>query len=153
MRLTVVSMGQKMPDWMRAGWQVYARRMPAGLSLALHELPVTGKQAKPSAQTSALLKHSSNCQRVALDMRGEAWSTQQLAGQVQAWQRLGQDVAFLIGAADGLQQAVLQASDQCWSLGPLTLPHMLVRVLLAEQLYRAAMILQGHPYHRSGQPA
>jgi len=152
MRLSVVSMGQKMPDWMLVGWQVYARRMPAGLALSLHELPVSGKQAKLSEQTGALLKHSGNSHRVALDMRGHTWSTEQLAEHMQSWQLLGSDVAFLIGGADGLQQAVLDASDQCWSLGALTFPHMLVRVLLAEQLYRAAMILQGHPYHRSGQP-
>lgn len=152
MKLTVISMGQKMPDWLSAGWQVYARRMPAGLSLTLQAMPVAGKQARLSAQSSALLKHSAGSHRVALDMRGQAWSTELLAEQLQDWQQLGRDVAFLLGGADGLQPAVLQAADQCWSLGPLTFPHMLVRVLLAEQLYRAAMILQGHPYHRSGQP-
>lgn len=153
MRIGVLSLGQKMPDWMQVGWQLYARRMPPGLSLTLHELPVAGKQARLSEQTSALLKHSTGSHRVALDMRGQAWSSEQLAAQMQDWQQLGRDVTFLLGGADGLQPAVLQAADQCWSLGPLTFPHMLVRVLLAEQLYRAATILQGHPYHRSGQPS
>ncbi|GAB4121347.1 MAG: 23S rRNA (pseudouridine(1915)-N(3))-methyltransferase RlmH [Wenzhouxiangellaceae bacterium] len=152
MRLLVVSLGQKMPAWMHTGWQDYARRMPAGLTLSLHELPVSGKQAGCAAQTAALLKHSEQQHRVALDLRGQTWSTEQLASQLQGWQRLGRDVALLVGAADGLQPQVLQAADQCWSLGPLTFPHMLVRVLLAEQLYRAAMIVQGHPYHRSGHP-
>ncbi len=152
MRLLVVSMGQKMPDWMRAGWHEYARRMPSGLSLQLQELPVSGRQAGLPQQTSALLKHAGNAHKVALDARGAAWSSEQLARHLDDWQHLGTDIALLVGGADGLQQAVLNACEQCWSLGPLTLPHMLVRVVLAEQLYRAAMILQRHPYHRSGRP-
>lgn len=150
MRLQVVSVGQKMPEWMATGWQIYTRRMPSSMPLELRELPASGKQASPAAQTDALLKQSGNCHRVALDSRGQTWSTEQLAAQLQAWQQMGQDISFLIGGAEGLQSKVIQNCAQCWSLGALTYPHMLVRVLLAEQLYRAAMILQGHPYHRGG---
>ncbi|MEM1080716.1 MAG: 23S rRNA (pseudouridine(1915)-N(3))-methyltransferase RlmH, partial [Pseudomonadota bacterium] len=86
---------------------------------------------------------------VALDSRGKAWSTAQLAQQLERWQMHGQPVHFLIGGANGLDDSILKLADQRWSLGPLTLPHMLVRVLLAEQLYRAWTITQGHPYHRA----
>lgn len=85
---------------------------------------------------------------VALDVRGRPWSTQQLAGQLEAWMAGGRDVALLVGGPDGLAPECLERAEQTWSLSPLTLPHPLVRVVVAEQLYRAWSITQGHPYHR-----
>jgi 23S rRNA (pseudouridine1915-N3)-methyltransferase len=85
---------------------------------------------------------------VALDGRGRAWSSEELAGQLAKWRMTGRDLAFLIGGPDGHAPDVLARADQRWSLGPLTLPHMLVRLVLAEQLYRATTIMAGHPYHR-----
>jgi 23S rRNA (pseudouridine1915-N3)-methyltransferase len=90
-----------------------------------------------------------DAQVIALDGRGSAWSSEQLAEQLKRWRMDGRELAFLIGGADGHADAVLQRADQRWSLGPLTLPHMLVRLVVAEQLYRAAMIVAGHPYHRA----
>src|SRR5579885_1493093 len=85
---------------------------------------------------------------VALDAAGAAWRSEELAARLQRWRLLGKDLAFLIGGPDGLAPAVLARADERWSLGPLTLPHPLVRILVAEQLYRAASLLAGHPYHR-----
>ena len=85
---------------------------------------------------------------VALDGRGKPWSSEELSAQLQRWRMLGKDLAFLIGGADGLDTPVLDRADQRWSLGPLTLPHPIVRIVLAEQLYRAVSLLGNHPYHR-----
>lgn len=85
---------------------------------------------------------------VALDGRGKPWSSEEVATQIGRWRMLGKDVAFLIGGADGLAPDVLERADQRWSLGPLTLPHPLVRVVLAEQIYRGISQLSNHPYHR-----
>jgi 23S rRNA (pseudouridine1915-N3)-methyltransferase len=85
---------------------------------------------------------------IALDARGTPWSSEQLAERMAAWRMGGRDVYLLIGGAEGLDDTVLQRAHARWSLGPLTLPHMLVRVIVAEQLYRAASLLAGHPYHR-----
>src|SRR5262249_3638736 len=85
---------------------------------------------------------------VALDGRGKAWSSEELAAQLNRWRMLGKDVAFVIGGADGLAASVLERADQHWSLGPATLPHPLVRIVVAEQLYRAVAQLGSHPYHR-----
>ena len=85
---------------------------------------------------------------VALDGRGKPWSSEELSVQLERWRMLGKDLAFLIGGADGLDAPVLDRADQRWSLGPLTLPHPIVRIVLAEQLYRAVSLLGNHPYHR-----
>ena len=85
---------------------------------------------------------------VALDGRGKTWSSEELAAQLARWRMQGKDLAFLIGGADGLAPAVLERADQHWSLGPLTFPHPLVRIVVAEQLYRASSQLAHHPYHR-----
>ncbi len=85
----------------------------------------------------------------ALDVKGKTWSTEQLSQQLQGWQQDGRDVSLLIGGPDGLSDACLKRADQCWSLSALTFPHPLVRIVMAEQLYRAWTILQHHPYHRA----
>ncbi len=89
-----------------------------------------------------------DCHVVALDVKGKAWSTEQLADRLRDWMGAGRNVALLVGGPDGLHRDCLDRADQCWSLSALTYPHALVRVILAEQLYRAWSITVGHPYHR-----
>lgn len=154
MRLRVAAVGQRMPAWVNSAWQDYAHRMPPHLALELVEIPVPRRtrnadlQRLRRAEGDALLHAASGTHAVALDGRGRAWSTEQLAKQLDGWMHGGRDVSFLVGGPDGLDDACIEGCAQRWSLGPLTLPHPLVRVLLAEQLYRAWTILDNHPYHR-----
>lgn len=155
MRLRVISVGQKMPGWVDNAWQEYARRLPPELPLELHEVPLRKRGKNPDInrlrrdEGQDLLSASSGQHTVALDGRGKPWSTEQLASRLEAWMGGGQDCAFLVGGPDGLDTACLDAARERWSLGPLTFPHPLVRVILAEQLYRAWTITRNHPYHRA----
>lgn len=152
MRLCVIAAGNRMPKWVRAGWEEYHRRLPPHLSLDLIEISPAGRKDSGSAavfEAAAMLKRApAEGIRVALDRNGQRWSTAVLAGHLAAWQRDGGPVTLFIGGADGLDPSVIDTCQVRWSLGPLTLPHMLVRVILVEQLYRACTILAGHPYHR-----
>lgn len=155
MRLRVAAVGQRMPAWVSAAWQDYAGRMPPHLVLELVEIPVP-RRARGSdlarlkrAEGDALLKATDGTHAVALDGGGRAWSTEELARQLEGWMQGGRDVSLLVGGPDGLDADCLSACAQRWSLGPLTFPHPLVRVILAEQLYRAWSILGNHPYHRA----
>ena len=155
MRLRVASIGQRMPPWVDAGWNEYARRMPRELSLELHEIAAQRRghnadlaSIKRNEGKSLLAAVPEGYRIVALDGGGQAWSTEQLSLRLQAWMAQGQHCALLIGGPEGLDEACLSAADERWSLGPLTLPHPLVRVVLAEQLYRAWTLLSNHPYHR-----
>ncbi|PAV26006.1 23S rRNA (pseudouridine-1915-N(3)-) methyltransferase [Tamilnaduibacter salinus] len=156
MRLKLICVGQKMPGWVNEGYREYARRFPAGLDLVLTEVNLPGRGKNPDidrlvrregeAQLAAL---SPSDHVIALEVEGRAWSTQKLASRLEDWQMAGQDVAFLVGGPDGLAPACRERADQLWSLSPLTLPHPLVRVVVAEQLYRAWAITRNHPYHRA----
>ncbi len=155
MKLLIVSVGHKMPDWITSGFNEYAKRMPREAKVELHEIKpeprTTGKttaQIKEAEAHRILAALPENCLRVALDERGAQLATRQLADQMRGWMRDGRDVAFIIGGADGLHDSVKQAAQQLLGLSALTLPHALVRVLLAEQLYRAYSLLHNHPYHR-----
>lgn len=154
MRFLIISVGQKMPDWVAAGVREYAGRLPGNL-LQLVELPLgtrtkAGDPRRAQAEESQrLLKAIPDGARVvALDPRGRSFSTEALADKLDGWLQEGRDVAFLIGGPEGLSDECLARSDERWSLSALTFPHMLVRVILAEQLYRAWTILRNHPYHR-----
>lgn len=144
-----------MPDWVEAGFAEYSRRLPAECSLQLREIE-PGRRSKSSSPEKAqaeeaqrLLKAIPEGARVvALDERGTALSSKKLAVHMQDWLQDGRDVALLVGGADGLTAEARQRADWQWSLSDLTLPHGMVRVLLAEQLYRAWSIIQNHPYHR-----
>ena len=146
MRLKVLTVSGKPPGWINSGWDQYAKRMPKHLLLELVTISPVHRYSEsdiPVAQqkeTEKLLQHTQHCHRIALDGGGQRWTTQQLADRLKHWQQLGQDCAFLIGGADGHNQALLQQSQERWSLGALTYPHHLVRVLLAEQLYRACLL-------------
>jgi len=155
MKLLIVSVGHKMPDWITAGFNEYAKRMPREARIELLEIkPEPRTTGKTTAQIMeaeaqriiAALPQSSL--RIALDERGAQPTTKQLAAQMQDWMRAGRDVAFIIGGADGLHESVKRAAQQMMALSSLTLPHAMVRVLLAEQLYRAHSLLHNHPYHR-----
>ena len=152
----MICVGQKMPDWVSQGYADYARRMPAELALELTEIPMAHRGKNPDIarlmqkEGEALLAAAGPRDRVvAMEVGGRAWSTEQLAGQLENWQQDGRDVSFLVGGPDGLPASCRDRADQLWSLSPLTLPHPLVRILLAEQLYRAWSITRNHPYHRA----
>jgi len=153
MKFLVVAVGHRMPAWVDAGFAEYAGRMPrdarvglVAIKPALHGGPA--KRALESEGRRILAALPAGCVKVALDERGALFDTLALARRIARWRETGRDVAFILGGADGLAEEVKRGADLVWSLSPLTLPHGLARVALAEQLYRAMTILQNHPYHR-----
>ena len=154
MKLTVVALGHRMPGWVSAGWDDYARRMPREFALKLIELKpeprASGRSVERilAAEGERIAAACKGMLVVALDERGQPWNTRTLADRIGRWRDEARDVAFAIGSADGLAEAVKRGAAAVVSLSALTLPHGLARVLLAEQLYRAASLLAGHPYHR-----
>ena len=159
MKLSVVAVGHRLPDWQESGFNVYARRMPRDMLLTLTELKPEARRDEPgsSAATRVLEKEALRIEaalqkdviKIVLDETGKAVTTQQLAQRLARWRDDARDVAFVIGGADGTAARLKSGADWLWSLSPLTLPHGLVRVILAEQLYRAVSILNNHPYHRA----
>lgn len=156
MRVTVHSVAGRMPAWVDAAVADYGKRLPRELRLEWRSVPLAARRGDDDAERlreregEALLKgirEQDHC--VALDGRGEPWRTDDLATQLRAWLMQGRPLGLLIGGPDGLSGACLARAQQHWSLGPLTLPHPLVRVVLVEQLYRAWTITVGHPYHRA----
>jgi 23S rRNA (pseudouridine1915-N3)-methyltransferase len=158
LKLIVVAVGHRAPAWIETGFSEYARRMPkeARLELVAIKPEPRGSDSERPAGTKRIL--DAEAKRiaaalpargftVALDQRGRSCTTEALAARLAEWQSRG-DVAFVIGGADGLSETLVRAADFRWSLSELTLPHALVRVILAEQLYRAVSIRKGLPYHR-----
>jgi 23S rRNA (pseudouridine1915-N3)-methyltransferase len=154
LRAYLIAVGDRMPAWVTAGYAEYAKRLSHELPLQLVEISTKARgQREPSraiadegvAMLAAIPK---GAHVVALDGRGKPWSSEELATQLAQWRMQGNDLAFLIGGPDGLAPAALECAQQRWSLGPATLPHPLVRILVAEQLYRAVSQLGNHPYHR-----
>ena len=154
MRLRVVALGHRMPAWVAAGWADYARRMPRDFPLELVELkPEPRDRGKPVPQVLAaeavrIAAACKDAQVVALDERGQPWTTRALAEALARWRDAARDTAFVIGSADGLAEPVKRGAAAVVALSALTLPHALVRVIVAEQLYRAVSLLSQHPYHR-----
>jgi 23S rRNA (pseudouridine1915-N3)-methyltransferase len=153
-KLRIVALGHRMPAWVAAGFAEYAKRLPREYEALLVELkPESRDSGRTSAQMLAaealrIRAACASCTVVALDERGSAWTTRQLAQRLQGWRDSAQDVAFVIGSADGLDGALKREAEAVLALSALTLPHGLARVILIEQLYRAASVLSGHPYHR-----
>lgn len=155
MKFTLIAVGKSVPPWINAGYQDYAKRLPADYGLHLIEInsPFRGRNANiPQIQEkeaqqiiSAIPPHN---HVIALDCDGQCWDTPALAKQMQTWHDDSQDVALLIGGPDGLAPSIRAHTHRRWSLSALTLPHPLVRVVVAEQLYRGWSILARHPYHR-----
>ena len=155
MRWSVVAIGQRMPAWVDLGWAEYARRFSRSVRLELREIPAI-KRARNAEidvirtrEGGALLAAIPASDRViALDVDGRQYATTELAEQMREWLQTGRDLSFLVGGPEGLATACLERAEWRWSLGRLTFPHPLVRVILAEQLYRAWTITHNHPYHR-----
>ena len=155
MRLKLIAVGSKMPRWVEDGWQEYAKRLPAELALDLIEIPLTtrGKNADVTRlirqEGEAMLARVQAGEGIAtLEVTGGAWSTEQLATELDRWRLDARSVCLMVGGPEGLAPEVCARSEQRWSLSPLTLPHPLVRILVAEQMYRAWTLLSGHPYHK-----
>ncbi|NMF88362.1 23S rRNA (pseudouridine(1915)-N(3))-methyltransferase RlmH [Aromatoleum petrolei] len=155
MKLLIVAVGTRMPAWVESGFDEFARRMPRELPLQLIEVKAeprtTGKtvdamMAAEAARIEAALPP--RCRRVILDERGSDLTTIALAGKLEAWQAEAADVALIVGGPDGLSPALKASAHERIRLSSLTLPHALVRPLLAEALYRAWTVLKNHPYHR-----
>lgn len=155
MKLHIIAVGQKMPEWIDAGFHEYARRMPRETSIELIGLKPekrasgkTSEQIKEAERGRILAAVPRDATVWALDELGSQLTTLELASALREWQGAGRDTAFIIGGADGLHQDVKQRADRLVALSRFTLPHGLVRVMLAEQLYRAWSMTQNHPYHR-----
>lgn len=155
MRLHLIAVGPRQPAWVSTAFLDYARRLPAECRLEVTELPL-GPRSKEQDAGRALNAEAQRMERtirpddwvVALDERGQSWTSRVLAARLEAWMASGRDVALLMGGPDGLAPACKMRAHEQWSLSPLTLPHGLARVVMAEALYRAHSLLRGHPYHR-----
>ena len=154
MKLRILSVGHKMPGWVEDGCKEYLKRMPREVAVEIVEIKPdkrgSGKNSEQvqEVESKRILEAAGRDFLIALDEHGQEVTTLQLADRMQKWLGDGRDVSLVIGGADGLHQDVKMRADWLWSLSKLTLPHAMVRVLLAEQLYRAWSVLNNHPYHR-----
>ncbi len=155
MKIHLIAIGDKMPRWVQDGYAEYAGRMPPECRLQLVEISARHRSKKADIaritrdEGRTMLDAIPRGSRViALEVKGRAWNTEELARKLDHWMASGQDVSLLVGGPEGLSAECRERADQQWSLSPLTLPHPLVRVVVAEQLYRAWSILRNHPYHR-----
>lgn len=155
MKIRLFCVTHKTPAWVKEGYEEYAKRIPPAYSIELVEIPA--EKRTPTANTKRLMEREGEKILgmikqdelvVALNIKGEKWSTEKLAQQLAEWHQDGRNIALLIGGPEGLAPACLERANVHWSLSPMTFPHFLVKVILAEQLYRAYTILTGHPYHR-----
>ena len=155
MQIDLICVGQKMPSWVETGFNEYIKRLPPTCRLNLIEIPLRKRtknadlarlQQKEGEQMLSMIAQGTYV--MALDEHGQMWNTQQLALKLAYWMQESPKVALLIGGPEGLAKACLQKAQQQWSLSALTLPHQLVRIIVAEQLYRAWSLLNNHPYHR-----
>ena len=155
MRVLLIAAGTRQPSWVQAGYEQYARRLSGSCKMELVEIPL-GRRSASGPVRKAVAQEAERMLRaiprgarvVALDVNGASWTTPQLAARVLDWMADGAPVCLLAGGPDGLSSGVLARAHERWSLSPLTLPHGLVRPLVAEALYRAVSLTRGHPYHR-----
>lgn len=155
MKIQLVAVGNKMPGWVTSGFQEYQRRFPRDCAFELIEIS-PGKRGK-NADIARILEQEGermlaavpkSNRVVTLEVTGKPWTTHDLSKQLSSWQMDGRDVSLLVGGPEGLAPACIARSEQKWSLSPLTLPHPMVRVVVAESLYRAWSLNNNHPYHR-----
>lgn len=155
MIIYLIAVGTRCTSWAEMGFQDYQKRLPAECKLNLVTIPLSKRNK--NSQISKLIAEEEKkivaaipkrSRVIALDVKGEVWNTQQLAESLQQWQLERQPVSLLIGGPDGLGETCIKNAERSWSLSALTLPHALVRIVVAEQLYRAFSLLRGHPYHR-----
>jgi len=156
MRIHFLAVGQRVPDWVERGYQDFARRLPPECRLHLTEIAAARRtkgadtdRLRAAEGERLLAALPRDAYAVALEVGGASWSTAQLAARLAAWMQGGRDVALLVGGPDGLAPECLRRADALWSLSALTLPHALVRIVVAEQIYRAWTLYKGHPYHRA----
>ena len=156
MRITVVAVGQRQPAWADAAVKEYFSRLPAEFKVECKlvkagsrsgNVPLARSLSAEAARVRAAVPAGASL--IALDEHGKDWTTQQLSDQLQRWRDSAEDIAFAIGGADGLDPGLKSDARTLLRVSSMTLPHALARVVLAEQLYRAASILAGHPYHRA----
>lgn len=155
MKIRLLAVGNRMPDWVERGVEEYRKRLPRDFALEIVEI-APGTRGKNADVARAVAQEGQRMRErlrgserlVALEVEGQSWSTERLAREADQWRHTGSDVALLVGGPDGLDPSLSSSAQQHWSLSPLTLPHPLVRLVLAEQLYRAWTLLVGHPYHR-----
>lgn len=155
MKINLISVGNKMPSWVQQGYDEYAKRMPRDCSLVLKEI-LPSKRGKNSDVARITRDEGermmaaipSGAHIVTLDIPGKPWTTPELSQAMKRWLESGQNIALMVGGPEGLSDSVRELARESWSLSKLTFPHPLVRVLVAEQLYRAWSILNNHPYHR-----
>ncbi len=155
MRIHMLAVGTKMPAWVYTGTEEYLQRMPPQCQLLVREITAEKRTKNSDLQRIRQLEGEKLLAAIpdgslviTLDVKGKPWSTEQLATQLDQWMMSGRDVSLLIGGPEGLSSACLQRAELSWSLSPLTFPHPLVRIVVAEQLFRAWSILTNHPYHR-----
>jgi len=155
MQIKLIAVGSRMPGWVNQGYTEYARRLPRECALQLREI-AAGKRLK-NTDIERLLRDEGERMLAAIprashvvtvDIDGRPWTTGELADALRRWLASGQNVALLVGGPEGLSEAVREQAQESWSLSRLTFPHPLVRIIVAEQVYRAWSILQRHPYHR-----
>lgn len=156
MNIDLIALGKSAPHWVNSGFEDYAKRLTSTFKFKLIELP-TPKRSKTTSiqklkmdEAKLILENIPEKQfTIALDERGMLWKTEELSKHLMQWQENYPAISMIIGGPDGLDRSILDRAQLIWSLSPLTLPHALVRILVAEQLYRAHSLLKGHPYHRS----
>ena len=156
MKARLIATGERAPVWVAQGFAEYQKRLSHWLPLELVEIEPglrgKGRDAQRAIEDEGrrvLAALPRNAHVVALEVTGKPYSSEQLAQRLEHWRGQGRDLAFLIGGPEGHASEVLAGANETWSLGPLTLPHMLARLLVSEQLYRAAAMLANHPYHRA----
>jgi 23S rRNA (pseudouridine1915-N3)-methyltransferase len=155
MKIRLLTITHKSPSWIQTGYQDYAKRLPPSCMLELVEIPAEKRTAnadlkritdREGEKMLAAIKPSHHV--IALDKGGKSWSSEQLAEQLHGWLQSGNNIDLLVGGPEGLAPACLQKARETWSLSSLTFPHLIVRLIVAEQIYRAFSILQNSPYHR-----
>jgi len=156
MKARLIAVGERAPGWVSEGFSEYQKRLSHWLPFELQEIApgIRGKgrdaaRAQCDEGQRVIAAIPKNAYVVLLEGKGRNYSSEQLAGRLESWRQQGRDIAFLIGGPEGHSAEVLAKADEHWSIGALTLPHMLVRLIVAEQLYRAASLLANHPYHRA----
>lgn len=155
MKLNLIAVGTKPPEWVKTGFEEYNKRLPREYKIQLNQIAAE-KRSKAKAVPQLVEKEglkmldliNGGTRVIALDVKGVQWTTHQLAEKMDGWNMDSENIVFMVGGADGLSTACRERANLCWSLSNLTFPHFLVRVLIAEQVYRGWSLLNNHPYHR-----